>query len=54
MRAKCKRCKKEMCALVARMKLHIHKCPSINKDKMCDQFEVDDSDNDEVERQNCK
>lgn len=54
-RAKCKHCEKEMCSLVARMKLHIHKCNSINKDKVYDQFEVDDIDhNDESERQNCK
>lgn len=63
-RAKCKHCKKEMCSLVARMKLHIHKCNSINinKDKICDQLELDDIDyNNEslkvmnqTEKQNCK
>lgn len=36
-----------MCSLVARMKSHIHKCNSINinKDEICDQFEIDDTDN---------
>lgn len=55
-RAKCKYCKKEICALVARMKLHIqHKCKSTHKDEESDQFEMDDIDlNTKSERQNCK
>lgn len=36
LRAKCKHCAKEMCSLVARMKMHIFKCEGLNKDDLID------------------
>lgn len=53
-RAKCKYCKKEMCALVARMKTHIQKCISKNKDQLEVIVDDDNIENNEYKRQNCK